>query len=476
MAKVVHDMFYWLGQINKASMVMHARDGILTSEQAVRFAKGLERVLDKGNQEGAARPGLYITFEPLMIKEATDEITLIHAGRSSQDMLATCRFAILRENILALAEAITKTEELLLEKAAQHQGTIMPSYTNGVAAQPNSYGHYLLAVAEGFARDSERLRQYYVRLNRCPMGTTVLNGTSWPLDRDKMADYLGFDAISYNAFDANQIYSFEYGVEAGYLVTSLALRIGNFIEDVMQQYAQPRPWIILQEGGANTFVSSAMPQKRNPGILNKTRAAASTLLGSAVGAVFRSHNIPAGMPDARSTELNKMVQDGKAMVDNFSKILQALVINPERALEELNLDWTASQEVADVLMRKYKIPFRIGHHVASEIVSYARKNGFTPMSFPYEQVQRIYKEVVAGHEHVPAELPMSPAEFKATLDPVAIVNNRATKGGPQPVEMAKMLIDYRGRWMEECVWCREKKQKIAGAENTLNDAFAKLLK
>jgi argininosuccinate lyase len=103
------------------------------------------------------------------------------------------------------------------------------------------------------------------------MGTTVLNGTSWPLNRTRMADYLGFAAMVDNAYDASQIASMDHPVEVGAIVTSIALHVGNFIEDMMTQYAQARPWILLQEGGDTTYVSSAMPQKRNPGILNNTR-------------------------------------------------------------------------------------------------------------------------------------------------------------------------------------------------------------
>jgi argininosuccinate lyase len=98
-----------------------------------------------------------------------------------------------------------------------------------------------------------------------------------------MAAYLGFDGLAYNTYDAGQVYTYDNAAESSAVVTSLALHVGGFVEDVMQQYAQPRPWILLQEGGENTYVSSAMPQKRNPGILNRTRTDASTVLGSAVG-------------------------------------------------------------------------------------------------------------------------------------------------------------------------------------------------
>ena len=262
------------------------------------------------------------------------------------------------------------------------------------------------------------------------MGTTVLNGTSWPLNRARMADYLGFATIVDNAYDASQISSMDEPVEVGAILTSISLHVGNFIEDLMTQYAQPRPWILLQEGGDNTYVSSAMPQKRNPGILNRTRRDASTTISLAMGAILRTHNITPGMSDPKEVKDNSaMVNSAIGALKNWDKILNSLVISPDRALEELNSDWTASQELADVLMRKYKLPFRVGHHFASEVVTYAKKSNIKPLDFPYAEAQRIYKEAVKGYDKA-GNLPMSKEEFRSTLDPIAIINNRATVGGP----------------------------------------------
>ena len=84
-----------------------------------------------------------------------------------------------------------------------------------------------------------------------------------------MAQMLGFDSIAYNTYDAGQVFPQEAPLEMGGISSSIAIHIGGFIEEIMQQYAQPRPWILLKEGNGNTYVSSAMPQKRNPGILNR---------------------------------------------------------------------------------------------------------------------------------------------------------------------------------------------------------------
>ena len=332
-------------------------------------------------------------------------MTLLHAGRSSQDMHATYRAAILREDLLALDKQLNQASKSMIKLAERNTKTIVPNYTNGVAAQPNSYAHYLLGHAAGLERDAQRIRQAYARIDRCAMGTTVLNGTSWPLNRTRMADYLGFAAIVDNAYDASQISSMEQPVEVGAVVTGIALHVGNFIQDVMIQYAQPRPWILLKEGGDRTYVSSAMPQKRNPGLMNSTRRDASTAISLAMGPILRTHNITAGMSDPKSVKDNKaMVYSAVNVLKKFDKILNSLVISPERALEELNSDWTASQELADVLMRKYKLPFRVGHHFASEeVVSFAKKKNIKPLDFPYAQASNRSKSTARRSRTTRAE-------------------------------------------------------------------------
>ncbi|HEU4372595.1 MAG TPA: argininosuccinate lyase [Telluria sp.] len=469
------DEFFWLGEINKATIVINSDEGLLDKSMAPRLAAGVAKVLGDGNQPKGKRPSTVITFEPLLIEAAGPEVTLIHAGRSSQDMHATYRAAILREDLLNLAEQLDKTSASLLRLAEKHTQTIVPNYTNGVAAQPNSYGHYLLGFAAALERDAQRIRQAYVRADRSAMGTTVLNGTSWPLNRTRMAGYLGFADIVDNAYDASQISSVDAPVEAGAVVTSIALHAGSFVEDLMTQYAQSRPWILLQEGGGNTYVSSAMPQKRNPGLLNSTRRDASTAITLAMGTVIEAHNITPGMSDPKEVKPNSaMVASAVKVLQNWDKILNSLVINPARALEELNSDWTASQELADVLMRKYKVPFRVGHHFASELVDYAKEHDIKPLDFPYAQAQRIY--TVAMQNYGGGKLPMSETEFRATLDPVAIVNNRATSGGPQPAEMARMLNAARQKLAQQDAWVKEKRAKIDSSLGRLDQDFDRLLK
>jgi len=470
------DEFFWLGEMNKATAVINTDEGLLDKSIAPKVAAGVAKVIADGAQPGGKRPSSVITFEPLLIQAAGPEVTLLHAGRSSQDMHATYRAAILREDLLKLADELVKTSTTLVEFAAKNRATIVPNYTNGVAAQANSLGHVMLGHAAGLERDAQRIREAYARIDRSPMGTTVLNGTSWPLNRARMADYLGFATIVDNAYDAAQISSVEEPIEVGAVVASIAVHAGGFVEDIMVQYASPRPWILLREGEGSTYVSSAMPQKANPGLLNSTRRDASTAISLALGPVLRAHNLPPGMADAKEVRDNSaMVRSAIGVLSNWNRILNLLVVSPERALEELNSDWTASQELADLLMRKYKLPFRVGHHFASEVVDYGRDHNIKPSAFPYAEARIIYAKAVkdAG---LSGELPMSEAEFRSALDPTHIVNARATVGGPQPAEMERMLGVARGKLAAQKEWIAAHRKRIDQSLARLDADFDRLVR
>ena len=470
------DAFHWLTQINKASIVVNLRSGLLDDRVAALTAKGLREVVEDAEAGRSKRVSRVIDYEPLLIAKAGPEVTILHAGRSSQDMHSTYRAAIVREAALDLADELDAAMKELADLADRHQDTLLPAYTNGVAAQPTSFAHQILGYLAGFTRDRERLSEFYRRLNECPMGTTVLNGTGWPLDREGMSERLGFDRPRRNAYDASQISMYDLPAELAGVVASIGLHIGEFVGDLFVQYAQPRPWILLQEGGENTYVSSAMPQKRNPGLLMNTRTEASDCVGLAMAALTRAHNVVSGMMDPKNAGKNAGLADQAVKaLQRFRKVIAALVVNRARALEELNLDWTASQEIADQLMRRHGIPFRIGHHAASAMVTFARANNIRPSDFPYAKMREIYAaEIRAEFPEASPELPMSEAEFRACLDPKSILEERATAGSASPKEVAAMLSEQRERNAAFAAEAKAKREVIAAAEAALEAEFSKI--
>lgn len=471
------DEFFWLTQINKATVVVNHRLGLLPMPIAKLAARGIDQLEMQAQEDSSLRVKTYIAYEPLLTKITGPDVTIMHAGRSSQDMLSTVRLSLLRTEAFEFAKALDDVVEKLLEVADAHRETIVPNYTNGVAAQPNSYAHYVLGFVAALLRDRQRLSELLARIDACPMGATVLNGTGWPLDRDAMAHSLGYAAARRNAFDCTCLAPVDMPLELSTIIASVGMHLGSFIDDIMVQYAQTRPWILLAEGGENTYVSSAMPQKRNPGLLNNCRADASECVSEMMAVFMRSHNVVPGMVDGKNvTKNSRMLESGMTLLARFQKVLSGLRVNPERALEELNSDWTASQEIADRLMREYKLPFRIGHHLASAMVGWARKNNVMPHEFPYEQMQRLYREEIAAeYPEGPAALPMSEADFKDCLDPRKIIASRKTAGSAAPVEVEAMLAEDQRTLETFRVSLASQKAKVDGALAALHREFAAFL-
>lgn len=469
--KGARDEFFYLCAINRATLVTNAAQGLVAADKAPVYARAIDEVTKHG-----VRTDRVIKLEPQLIAIAGPEITELHVGRSSQDMHSTYRLAMLRDDVLAVHQALSSVIDAFTTLAEKFRDAVVPNYTNGVAAQPNSLGHYLLGMSDGFLRDRERLEELYGRVNRSPMGSTVLNGTGWPLNRRLMAEKLGFDGIIENAFDATQGATVDLPLEFTQAMQSIALHSACFIQDVMVQYAQPRPWMILGEGDDTTYVSSAMPQKRNPGLMNNTRTLASQVAAGAVEAAFLMHNLVPGMQDAKNVASRRAVSEKTlALMAGMMKILKALKVSPDRALEELNSDWTATQEVADELMRRYHVPFRVGHHAASAMVTYARANNLTPLTFPYAKMAELFREVTAKEWHEEA-FPMSEAEFKAALDPKAIVEARATEGGPQKASLDKLLAERRTVNQKAGEFRTAAESRIIKALEALETEFAAFLK
>jgi len=223
------DFFYWVGRINMASTVVNVEKGIIPASLAGKIANGVAYSIDQAGKADGRRPTDVLQIEKIITDHVGPEASLIHSGRSRQDIHATMYAAQLRTELLDYADALNEVRVRLLASAAKNVDTFVPAYTNGVQAMPISYAHYLLAFADSFGRDAERLRQVYARVNRSALGTAVLSNSSWPLDRQRLASLLGFDALLVNSLDAGQISTYDVPIEAANLVGSSAIRVGAFM-------------------------------------------------------------------------------------------------------------------------------------------------------------------------------------------------------------------------------------------------------
>lgn len=469
------DVFYWFGRINMASTVVHAEQNIIPAPLVGRIARAVSHSVDQAAQPGGKRPTDVLQVEKIITDQVGPEGTLIHTGRSRQDIHSTLNAAQLRLEVLDYADALDAVRKRLIDLAGKHVDTYVPAYTNGVQAMPISYAHYLLAFADSFERDATRIREAYARLNLSPMGTAVLANSSWSVNRERLGALLGFDGLIVNSLDAGQISTYDVPLEATAIASSTAIRVAAFLQDVHVQYHQTRPWLLL--GAGNTYTSSAMPQKANPGVIQNTRAKATDVVASAQAVTLRAHNVTPGMIDYKNTASAagaKTFVLGVEMLKQFDGVLGGLQIDPARALEELESDWITSMELAETLQRVHGVPFRVGHHFASEIVVYARSKNLRPKEFPYAQAQRIYTEAGQKYQLSQAALPLDEATFRATLSPATMVRTRTGTGGPQPAEVRRMLAASSAALVRDQSWVTARRSRLLEAEASLNRAFLSL--
>ena len=166
---------------------------------------------------------------------------------------------------------------------------------------------------------------------------------------------------------------------------------------------------------------------------------------------------------------------GTQMLRDAADVMASLRIDAQRSLEKLESDWATSMELAETLQRGHRIPFRVGHRFASEVVTRAREHGWLPKTFPYAEAVRIYAEAGRKYNASDAELPLDEAAFRRTLSPESMVRTRVGPGSPQPAEVKRMASEARKALAADRRWVTERRERLADAEAKPNRAFAELL-
>lgn len=472
---------FLLHELNKASAVMLVEQGIIPLPLGAQLAEALCRTIDIENEAGTPLPFDYLRFERTLIGIAGPNGSLLHAGRSRQDITATIERMLMRDLLLQAFDGINAARRSLLRMAERHANAIVPAYTWGVQAQPTSFGHYLLGYCDALARTNQRMREGLARLNQSPLGSGALGTSSFPLNRERLAELLGFPALVVNSFDAVQISPIDVGAEMGAIAISASLLIGAFAADITAQYSQVRPWLSMTEGTL-TGISSMMPQKRNPKGLIVLRAHASKLIGMAQAFFLTAHNVQPGMSDYKPLIIDPrgshppvdVLRELGTLFKDFQALVDVLKLDERRALEEVQSDYSTTTELADVLQRDAGVPFRIGHEFASDLVSYGRAHGCTPADLPYEAAQRIYAAIMHKQDSSQQSLPLSEAAFRQALCAEHMVASARGTGGPQAAEVRRML-DITCKSLEEDEhWLSGEWARLEAATGRLDEAFGQL--
>ncbi len=464
------DAFYYLNELNKAATVMVVETGIVPRPLGKQIAESIATVAKNADANPKLRSGDYLAVEPLYINVGGPDVTRLHSGRSRQEIGAVSRRLSQRDKLLATMVSLDKTRAALLTWAAKYPNALVPSYTHGVQAQPISFGHYLLAYSEVLERDSARLRAAFNTVNQSAMGSAALGTSSFPIDRKRLAQLMGFDGIIVNSLDANEIAPIDAGVEISSVAASMALSIGTFASDIEAQYYMSTPWILLAEGEL-TGTSSIMPQKRNPTALERLRLDSSRTVGDAMLFFVNAHNVTAGMNDYKGAEPERALTSAITMLDDVSTMIPGLLFNEKRALDEVNADYSVTTELADILQRDAGVPFRVGHHFASEMVEFGRGARLRPAEIKYADAKRIFTQAAKDFKLTDTSFPLTEARFRVALTAENMVASAKPMGGPQPSEVANMLRDQQAQLQKDKAWTADKTAALDAASKSLNDTF-----
>lgn len=329
----------------------------------------------------------------------------------------------------ALVRILT-LRQVLLDFAAREMETVIVAYTHHQPAQPTTLAHYLTAVENNLARDTERFFSGLSRVNLSPMGAVALGGTSFPIDRDLTARLLGFERPVENTYDA--VSASDWQVELASLITITSTTLSRMLHDLL--FWASRGLLVLEDGLVQG--SSVMPQKRNPVALEHARTKFSKAIGGGQSVILSSHNVPFGDindpgPDMQPP-LNAMWQDFREGLELLIASLHDPRLDRDKWLRDAKLGESPITELADTITRKTGCGFRESHGKVKELLALLHDQGRTVDTLTPADLAAIGVEVEAG-------------ELDSALNPAEFIARRTTFGGPAPSVMKQEIAAARAR-------------------------------
>ncbi|MSQ87556.1 MAG: argininosuccinate lyase [Alphaproteobacteria bacterium] len=298
----------------------------------------------------------------------------LHTARSRNDQVAT-GFRLWTRDLIDKIDASLKTlQGVMIDKAEQHAGTIMPGFTHMQVGQPVTFGHHLLAYVEMLGRDRGRLADARKRLNELPLGAGALGGTSFPIDRNMTAQKLGFDRPMGNSMDA--VADRDFALEVMAAASILSVHMSRLAEELVIWFSPQFGFIKFSD--AFTTGSSMMPQKRNPDAAELVRAKSGRVIGALIGLM----TVMKGLPMTYSKDMQEDKEALFGVADTLELCIAAttgmiadLEPNPERMRESARSGYSTATDLADWVTQKLNVPFRDAHHITGRAVKLAESKG-----------------------------------------------------------------------------------------------------
>lgn len=400
---------------------------IITMEEAKTIQAGLEAILEKvekGNVEFLVEhEDIHMNLEKLLIDEIGPVGGKLHTGRSRNDQVATDMHLYLRKKTDELIQLLEKVQLAIVGQAKDNIETILPGYTHLQRAQPVSFAHHLLAYFWMFERDKERLHDSLKRVNVLPLGAGALAGTTFPIDRDRVAELLGFDSVYPNSMDA--VSDRDFILEFLSTASILMVHLSRLSEEMVIWSSQEFQFIELDDSFCTG--SSIMPQKKNPDVPELLRGKTGRVFGDLIGLL----TVLKGLPLAYNKDLQ---EDKEGMFDTVSTLeasltllapmLDTMKVNDKTMRKAVTQDYSNATDIADYLATK-GMPFRQAHEVVGQTVLYAIENKKYLLDLQLEE----YKSFSSLFEEDVFEI----------LAPERGVGARNSKGGTAPDQIVHQL-------------------------------------
>jgi argininosuccinate lyase len=387
---------------SRAHARMLATCGIIGAEDLAAIERGLttiEREIASGEFPWErALEDVHFNIERRLTALVGDAGKRLHTARSRNDQVATDLRLWLRDAIDALCGQLVSLRRALQDLAERHADTVMPGFTHLQVAQPVTFGHHLMAYDAMLARDVERFRDCRKRVNRLPLGSAALAGTSYPIDREQVARELGFDAVSTNSLDA--VSDRDFAIEFTSAAALVIVHLSRFAEELVL-WSSPRFGFVML---ADRFCtgSSIMPQKKNPDVPELVRGKSARVIGHLAALLVLMKGQPLAYNKDNQEDKEPLFDTVDTLTDTLAimtdLVATGLTANVERMREAAGEGHPTATDLADYLVRK-GVAFRDAHEAVAQAVREAERHRCDLAQLPLAELRRfsplIDEDVVA---------------------------------------------------------------------------------
>jgi len=423
-------------QCNYAHTSMLKAQGIIDGEIADKILEALDKLSGEGFDAlefDHSVEDVHMAVENYVTKLVGPEAGFMHTAKSRNDQVATDIRLLLRDRITEIQIGILEFIEGILELAKEHKETVMIGYTHLQHAQPVTLAHHLMAHAQSLKRDYQRLDDTYKRVNLNPLGSAAMATTSFPIDRELTTQLLGFDDYLENSMDG--VSSRDHIAETVFDLSALCTTLSKICEELVLWSTYEFGIVSMADEYSST--SSIMPQKKNPDVAEVARSKCAIVNGELITILTILKAIPYTY-NRDLQEITPHLWNACDVAFDTLKIVNHMLLtvtfNTERCLELAGANFATATDLADIMVRERKIPFRTAHKIVGRIVNEAVAEGVNPSEIDGAYVDNVAEEL--GFE----KLNLDDELIHNALNPIENVKIRNVPGGPSP-EMVQLAID-----------------------------------